>query len=247
MAARKVLIAIVSDTICRRRPTSSGERLYARRRVAAIGARAVVATACFEVRWQPSLPRSVSRRKARVKKQTLHAEIRAARVAQMAPFMKSVFESVGVMGYSLEGNVSSIARLAERLRRARARPRGAARRRAVCRTRLIESLFRRYFGGVESRRPRGAGGARARGGGAGRLEGGLGRRGRAARRRDREDGERAGGADHSGVPPLPSTESTSRERRPGADWRRSWRSSSGSTAERRGADDRARAAFSEAR
>ena len=31
----------------------------------------------------------------------------AARVAQMVPFMKSVFESVGVMGYSLEGNVSS--------------------------------------------------------------------------------------------------------------------------------------------
>ena len=31
----------------------------------------------------------------------------AARVAQMVPFMKSVFESVGVNGYSLEGNVSS--------------------------------------------------------------------------------------------------------------------------------------------
>ena len=64
----------------------------------------------------------------------------AARVAQMVPFMKSVFESVGVMGYSLEGNVSSTLDSHRLLEHALAQPDGVA-----VQDRLIESLFRRYF------------------------------------------------------------------------------------------------------
>ena len=64
----------------------------------------------------------------------------AARVAQMVPFMKSVFESVGVNGYSLEGNVSSTLDSHRLLEHALAQPDGVA-----VQDRLIESLFRRYF------------------------------------------------------------------------------------------------------
>ena len=101
--------------------------------------------------------------------------------------MKSVFESVGVMGYSLEGNVVYVD-LHCLLEHALAQP-----DRVAVQDRLIESLFRRYFieacnlgdrevlaAAVEAEVPG--------------DKGGLGRRGRAARRRDREDGERAGGA-----------------------------------------------------
>ena len=63
----------------------------------------------------------------------------AARVAQMVP-CKSVFESVGVMGYSLEGNVSSTLDSHRLLEHALAQPDGVA-----VQDRLIESLFRRYF------------------------------------------------------------------------------------------------------
>ena len=94
----------------------------------------------FEVRWQPFFLDPSLTKQGVSKKQRYMQKFGAARVAQMVPFMKSVFESVGVNGYSLEGNVSSTLDSHRLLEHALAQPDGVA-----VQDRLIESLFRRYF------------------------------------------------------------------------------------------------------